>query len=117
MSDEDIIISTSWWTTCSTLGSVRPDSIIYLLQEDERMFYSYDDTRIKCSEILSHPDILMLINTQLLYDHLKNGNEPVANISQRAVAFEPSFPTFPRPKGSFAQVKELFFLRAANACT
>ncbi|WP_407976686.1 class I SAM-dependent methyltransferase [Brucella pseudogrignonensis] len=112
VSDEDIILTTSWWTTFSALGSVRPDSIIYLLQEDERMFYSYDDSRIKCSEILSHPDISVLINTRLLYDHLIKGHDPVANMSRRAVAFEPSFPSFPRPKSLTRSDKRNFFFYA-----
>lgn len=34
ISDDDIILTTSWWTTYSALGSVKPDRIIYILQED-----------------------------------------------------------------------------------
>src|SRR5690606_32370723 len=36
-------ITTSWWTTAAALGSVPRESIIYLLQEDERTFYPFGD--------------------------------------------------------------------------
>lgn len=112
MSDNDIILTTSWWTTYSALGSVKSDRIIYILQEDERMFYPHNDTRIKCSEILSRPDISILINTNLLYMHFKSGNEPIDNMSQRAAVFEPSFPAFPRPKKLIGTGKKNFFFYA-----
>lgn len=76
------------------------------------MFYPYSDTRIKCSEILSRPDISILINTNLLYTHFKSGNELIDNMPQRAAVFEPSFPTFPRPKKLIRTGKKNFFFYA-----
>ena len=38
MGPEDLLLTTSWWSTWAALRAVRPDRILYLLQEDERMF-------------------------------------------------------------------------------
>ncbi|MGX5711006.1 rhamnosyltransferase WsaF family glycosyltransferase [Brucella lupini] len=95
--DDDIMLTTSWWGTYSALGSMNAEKIIYILQEDERMFYPHDDSRLKCSETLSNPNISLLINTDLLYNHLKEGMEPLASFSERAVSFQPAFPAFPKP--------------------
>ncbi|MEP6878275.1 MAG: hypothetical protein ABI865_05455 [Nitrosospira sp.] len=46
--DDELFITTSWWTTIATMASVRHDAIIYLIQEDERMFYSYGDDHLRC---------------------------------------------------------------------
>ncbi len=35
----DLFLTTSWWTTEAIRCAVNPWQIIYLLQEDERMFY------------------------------------------------------------------------------
>src|SRR5690606_29872102 len=73
---DETFITTSWWTTAATLASVPPASIIYLLQEDERMFYPFGDDRVHCERILSNQDIRFVVNTRLLYDHLvANGLE------------------------------------------
>ena len=89
--DSELFITTSWWTTAATLGSVPASSILYLLQEDERMFYPYGDDRLRCEEILSRRDIRFLINTKLLFDHLVT--DGLANIATQGAWFEPAFPT------------------------
>jgi len=48
----DLFITTSWWTTAATLGSIPAKSVWYLLQEDERMFYSFGDDRFRCEGVL-----------------------------------------------------------------
>lgn len=87
--ENDIFITTSWWTTHVTLKSVDPSKIIYILQEDERMFYPAGDDQLLCSEVLSNEKIRFVINTKLLYDHLISTGLP--NIQKSGQYFEPSF--------------------------
>jgi len=112
VSKKDIVLTTSWWTTQAALGSISPKNIIYILQEDERMFYPYDDMRVKCNDILSNENIFMLVNTHLLFDYFKNGSMPLKQLTKRAVAFEPAFPTFPRPARIEQRAKRNFFFYA-----
>ncbi|SAL19838.1 hypothetical protein AWB68_00690 [Caballeronia choica] len=113
--DDDIFITTSWWTTASALPSVRHDSIIYLLQEDERMFYPFGDDRVKCESILRNTDIRFLINTKLLYDHFVQ--DGLANIEAKGAWFEPAFPAnvfYPRRKDATEKKKFFFYARPNN---
>jgi hypothetical protein len=86
----ELFITTSWWTTAATLPAVPPSAILYLLQEDERMFYPYGDDRLRCEQLLRNRDIRFAINTKLLFDHFVA--EGFDNIAQHAQWFEPSFP-------------------------
>ena len=86
-SPEDVFLTTSWWTTWATRQSVPRSRISYLLQEDERMFYPYGDDHLRCSETLSDPDVLYLVNSGLLLEHFR-----AEGLAPGAVAFEPSFP-------------------------
>jgi hypothetical protein len=88
VSSEDVFVTTSWWTTWSTVQSVRSHRIIYLLQEDERMFYPEGDEKLRCQETMSNADIHILVNSYLLYQHLVD--DGFGNIKQRALWFEPS---------------------------
>jgi hypothetical protein len=69
--DGDIVLTASWWATRSTLASVGASRILYLLQEDERMFYPFGDDRLRCAETLSEPGLRTLINTKMLFDHCR----------------------------------------------
>lgn len=88
--DKELFITTSWWTTAATLASVPHESIVYLLQEDERMFYPHGDEHLRCSRVLRNPDIRFAINTHLLFDHLVASG--LDNIARNGLAFEPAFP-------------------------
>ncbi|TWB51688.1 methyltransferase family protein [Rhizobium sp. ERR 922] len=96
--EEDLFLTTSWWGTRAVLGSVNPNRILYLLQEDERMFYPHSDMRLRCAETLSEPDVRVLVNTRLLFDHLADGPDPLPQLRERGHWFEPAFPTFARPE-------------------
>ena len=61
LGEKDIVLTTSWWSTRAVLGSVNASRILYLLQEDERMFYPYGDSRLRCAETLAEPDRLPAI--------------------------------------------------------
>ncbi|SIR43197.1 class I SAM-dependent methyltransferase [Pseudacidovorax sp. RU35E] len=89
---EDIFLTTSWWTTRATLGAIAPERIVYLLQEDERMFYPYGDERLLCAELLSDSRLSLIVNTGLLLNHFRTGPDPLPALSERAIAFEPAFP-------------------------
>jgi hypothetical protein len=113
--DGDVFVTTSWWTTAATLPSVPRQSIIYLLQEDERMFYPYGDDRVKCEEILRTGDIRFLINTKLLFDHLTT--DGLRNIADKGAWFEPAFPNaiyFPRKKTTTGKKRFFFYARPNN---
>lgn len=113
--ENDLFVTTSWWTTAATLPSVPHKSIIYLLQEDERMFYPYGDDRVKCEEILRNRDIRFLINTSLLFDHFVGGG--LSNIAASGSWFEPAFPStiyHPRKRASAAKKRFFFYARPNN---
>jgi hypothetical protein len=88
VSSEDVFVTTSWWTTWSTVQSIRSDRIIYLLQEDERMFYPEGDEKLRCQETISNPEIHLVVNSYLLYRHLVD--DGFRSIEERALWFEPS---------------------------
>jgi hypothetical protein len=88
VSTEDIFVTTSWWTTWSTLQSIQNDRIIYLLQEDERLFYPEGDEKLRCWETISNSEIHIIVNSHLLYRHLVL--EGFANLKHRGHWFEPS---------------------------
>ncbi len=90
MHDGDLVLTTSWWTTWNARQSVPPRQILYLLQEDERMFYPHGDHHLRCSETLRDPDIRFVVNSRLLFEHLVD--DGFANIARRGAWFEPAFP-------------------------
>ena len=112
---KDLFVTTSWWSTESTLRSVPPHSIFYLLQEDERMFYPFGDDRYRCDAVMRNKEIQFLINTELLFDHLViTGLE---NIKSRGFWFEPAFPNFVykrQTRTNKDERKKLFFYARPN---
>ncbi len=88
--EKDLFISTSWWTTWAVKQTIAEDQIIYLLQEDERMFYPLGDDHLRCTEVLSSDKIRFVLNSRLLYDHLVSSG--LSNIGKNGHWFEPSFP-------------------------
>lgn len=114
-SEDEVFITTSWWTTAATLASVPASSIIYLLQEDERMFYPFGDDRVRCEGILRNRNIRFLINTQLLFDHLVS--EGLPHIQEQGCWFEPAFPArvfHPRNVQKDGKRKFIFYARPNN---
>lgn len=113
--ERELFITTSWWTTAATLASVRSEFIVYLLQEDERMFYPYGDEHLRCSRVLANQDIRFVVNTRLLFDHLIASGLP--NIASRGTWFEPSFPHgvfHPRERAAGAKRTLMFYARPNN---
>lgn len=113
---DDLFITTSWWTTAATLPSVPHEKIVYLLQEDERMFYPFGDDRLRCEEVLSQTDIRFLINTKLLFDHLTSSGLP--NMASKGIWFEPAFPPglfHPRKPMESGKKRFFFYARPNNS--
>jgi O-antigen biosynthesis protein len=86
----ELFLTTSWWTTAATMASVPHESILYLLQEDERMFYPHGDDHLLCSQVLGDARLRFAVNSRLLFDHLVASG--LKNVGQNGVAFEPAFP-------------------------
>ena len=113
MADQELVITTSWWTTRAALDStLRREELAYLLQEDERMFYPYGDERLLCEETLSERDLTVVVNTQRLLDHLL-GTLP--HLASSAVSFEPAFPGGEPPAESDGRRRFFFYSRPENA--
>jgi hypothetical protein len=114
--DCDYFMTTSWWSTRALLSSVRKDKMFYLLQEDERMFYPNGDARLACGLTLAEPDVLTVINTQLLFQHLVAGPEALPTLEQRSVWFEPAFPgsKLIRAKKDSRSRRLFFYARPSN---
>ncbi len=117
LGDRDLVLTTSWWATRSALGSIGASRILYLLQEDERMFYPFGDERLRCAETLSEPALRTLINTKMLFDHLVGGPDAIPGLGNRSDWFEPAFPAIPEPdpqKTTRAGKSNFFFYARPN---
>ncbi len=88
--DGELFITTSWWTTAAALSAMRPDQVLYLVQDDERTFYPYGDAHHQCSTVMRNPDLRFVVSSRLLFDHFAAGGP--ANIAQHGIWFEPAFP-------------------------
>jgi hypothetical protein len=111
----EFFITTSWWTTAATMASVKHESIIYLLQEDERMFYPYGDDHLCCTEVLHSEDIHFVVNTRLLFDHFLTAG--FDNIARRGIWFEPAFSKdafYPRARKNPNKRTLVFYARPNN---
>ena len=113
--DDELFVTTSWWTTAAAMASVAHESVLYLLQEDERMFYPYDDERLRCAQVLESTSIRYVVNTRLLYDHLVGSG--MEHLQKTGMWFEPAFPAsvfHPRPRAVTGKRRFLFYARPNN---
>jgi hypothetical protein len=111
----DLALTTSWWSTWAALRSVDPKRIVYLLQEDERLFYPAGDEQLLCSEVLADERITFVVNTPMLYQHLLE--EGFDNLLTRGMPFEPAFPEniyFRAPRLPGDRKRFFFYARPAN---
>ena len=106
---DDIIITTSWWTTESVKNALGTRNLFYLLQEDERMFYPLGDEHLRCSELLADPSITVMVNSRLLFEHLSQSG--LSDLASRGVWFEPAFPHALKtlPEGGAKEKGDFFF--------
>lgn len=92
LSHEEIFVATSWWSLRALRQSLPASRVIYLLQEDERMFYPRGDDYLRCTETLAKDTVFTVINTKLLHDHLCVGDGLIPGLVDRSTWFEPAFP-------------------------
>jgi hypothetical protein len=116
MHEGDLFLTTSWWSTWAALCSVDPARIVYLLQEDERLFYPSGDEQLLCSEVFADERIRFLVNTTMLHDYLVT--EGFESIEKRGLAFEPAFPDdlyYRQPGPGNGRQTFLFYARPNNS--
>lgn len=87
--EQDKFVSTSWWTTRS-LSAITPNNIVYLVQEDERLFYPSSDDFVLCGQQLARQDVQYVVNTELLLRHFQSSG---VMQGETALSFEPAFPS------------------------
>lgn len=107
--DEDLFLTTSWWTTTAVLKAVPADRVVYILQEDERCFYPIGTQSHGATEVMNHPGLRVVVNTEQLRQHLIATGVP--NLAETGVSFEPSFAAFLRPERvlGVGRQRHLFF--------
>lgn len=113
---DDLYVTTSWWTTWAVRESVGTQQIVYLLQEDERMFYSHGDERLRCQEVLADKDVRFVVNTKLLFDHFVGTG--LDSVARNGDWFEPAFPRehyFYEDRSSQTVRNLFFYARPHNA--
>ncbi|TVQ85342.1 MAG: hypothetical protein EA400_15750 [Chromatiaceae bacterium] len=108
---DELILTTSWWTTWAARRSLDPSRIWYLVQEDERMFYPAGDLQLRCQEIFCDERLNFIVNTTALRDHLIAAG--MRGITSASPAFEPAFPsTIYYPERAKADRCRTFFFYA-----
>lgn len=112
--DDDLFLTTSWWTTAAVLRTVPADRVVYILQEDERSFYALGNQSIAAAATMDHPDLRVVVNTAGLLEHLAGTG--LENLNRTGVAFEPSAAAFLRPGRLLAtgETCNLFFYARPN---
>lgn len=90
VSDKDIFLSTSWWSSQVVKSINFRNSFFYILQEVESFFYPNGDHQCLCNAILNDNTINFIINSKMLYDFYEKNN--YENVIKRSITFEPSFP-------------------------
>jgi hypothetical protein len=113
--DRDLFVTTSWWSTWSTIRAVSPERVVYLIQEDERLFYPAGDEWAACSETIADSRIRFVVNTAMLKDHLVR--EGFSNVDRRGITFEPAFPEklyFPELRPADDPRRTFFFYARPN---
>ncbi len=110
LNTDDLVITTSWWGTWSTRRTVPARQIVYLLQEDERMFYAGGDQHLLCDETLNDLEIRYVVNSTLLMTHFQA--TATLGPANHGIAFEPAFPdTIYYPEARGARRNLVFYAR------
>ena len=114
VADDDLWLTTSWWTTAAVRATVDPAKVVYLLQEDERAFYPSGDDSLRAWQQMTDASSLTLVNSGRLLDALVA--DGATNLSERGIWFDGSFATFAQtwaPR-AFSPRRGLFFYSRPN---
>jgi hypothetical protein len=111
---QDLFITTSWWTTYSCLQRIEPESILYLIQDDERSFYPLGDLYLECERTMQRAGIRFAVNSRLLWEHLEACG--FHNIKEHGNWFDPNFQRFAKINKIHQsnQKKRFFFYARPN---
>ena len=90
--EDDLWLTTSWWTSAAVRASVDPERVVYLLQEDERAFYEAGDSSVRAWQEMTREEGFTVVNSRRLLDHLVASG--AANLAKSGVSFDASFATF-----------------------
>lgn len=111
--DGELFVASCWRAVASLIGTVPDESILYLLQQDERLRYARGDEYLRCAAVMARPGIRQVVSTQLLYDHLAQAG--LAHIIDRGTWFEPAFPEAVfHPRERPGKMRLLFCAQADN---
>ncbi len=116
MTSDDLVLTTSWWSTFSAIRRIDPRQIIYLLQEDERLFYPAGIQQLLCSEVLQDDRLRFIVNTEMLRQHFIASG--ISGFASASIAFEPAFPDriyFPQVREPAAPRRLMFYARPNHA--
>lgn len=118
VSQDDVFLTTSWWSTYSLLKSGFRGRIFYIIQECETMFYANGDEQLLARKTIGDPRLHYIVNSRLLYDHLIE-TEGYPTIRDSGVFFEPAFPEscFSASASTFAEKERhrlFFYARPPN---
>ncbi len=110
ITDQDVFMSTSWWSSKVIQNLNQRPSFFYLLQDVEFFFYPNDDDHWECKTMLEQKNIHYLINTKILQDYYRNNS--FIDVAEKGAFFEPAFPEhlYQASKNSFVpKVKKILF--------
>jgi len=86
----ELVLTTSWSTTWAARKSFDPSRIIYLVQDDESLFYPAGDQQLRCREILCDPRLRFVVTSSELLDYLVA--KELTGIAASGIAIGPAFP-------------------------
>jgi len=112
--EDDLFLTTSWWSTTSVRRAVPAERVVYILQEDERCFYPTGAQTLGATSAMNDPGLTVVVNTRGLLDHLIATG--VDNLASTGISFEPSFAAFFR-RGRIigsGSLRHLFFYARPN---
>ena len=89
LSNDDFFLVNTCWKAQAARAVVDSSRIVNLVQEDERLLCRNAEERLRCSEILADPKLLLLIETHTLYDHLASKFDTSQQFAARSFCFEP----------------------------
>ncbi len=88
---QELILTTTWSTTWAARKSFDPSRIIYLVQNDERMFYPAGDQQLRCREILCDPRLRFVVTSSQLLNYLIAHG--MTGVSSSGIVLDTAYPS------------------------
>ncbi len=112
VADNDLVLTTSYATTWAALKNFDPSHVIYLVQDDERLYHPAGDQQIRCREALCDHRLRFIVSTPALYNSLVSAG--MAGVAANGLAFELAFPStlyYREPKPAARKRRFVFYAR------